>query len=428
MFHTFEQVNHFLDERKRGKILPGLDRVENLLETIDHPEEKFKSIHVAGTNGKGSTVAYIATSLEINNYKVGTFTSPSIVKRNDMIQINKRPISDQSFLEQFNRLLPGINALDQQGNPPSSFEIIVAIAFGYYDTENVDIALIEAGMGGLEDATNCLNPILSIITTIGTDHSDFLGKTYQEIALHKAGIIKRQTPVILGEVPKQAESVVQATAKQNNARLLQLGADFYYQNSQLDQNKKETFTFKTEKDTFKFTLVMHGKHQVHNASLAVMALLMLEGIGFSRATSDIENTIGSTKLIGRFEQIATNPIVIIDGAHNAEGIAGFIETVKRYFPAEKKQLLFAAFADKPLTNMINQVDDQFDKVVFTSFDHPRAAEASELYQYSTNKNREYQHNWQEALNGLLKNEADQTITFVTGSLDFIGKVRGFFEK
>lgn len=426
MFYTITEVDKFLNARARGGIKPGLDRVNRLLDVIDHPEKKTKFIHIAGTNGKGSTLTFMSTCLIASNYKVGTFTSPSIAKRNDMIQINHTSITDQSFLEHFNKLLPGIHALEHEGNPASSFEIIVALAFDYF-AQHVDLAIIETGMGGLEDATNVINPILSIITTIGTDHHTFLGDNYHEIARHKAGIIKPQTSVIVGDIPEQANGVVQAIAKQKRAELIKLGIDFQSDQILLNDDKKETFTFHSKGETYRLTLLMRGKHQVHNATLAIMALIKLKEIGINRATNAIEIGISSAKIFGRFEQVSTNPIVIVDGAHNVEGITAFYQTVERYFPTEKKQLLFAAFADKPLNKMIAQVDGQFDEIIFTSFQHTRAAKAGDLYQYSVNANKSQEPDWQRALDILLEDD-DKSVIFITGSLDFIGKVRGYLKR
>ncbi|WP_117170455.1 bifunctional folylpolyglutamate synthase/dihydrofolate synthase [Paraliobacillus sediminis] len=425
MFYKIEEIDAFLDARTRGGIKPGLERVNSLLEAIDHPEKKFKSVHIAGTNGKGSTLTYISTCLVLSEYRVGTFTSPSITKRNDMIQINHQAISDQSFIELFNQLLPEIQTLEIQDNPPSSFEIIVAIAYGYF-AGNVDVAIIETGMGGLEDATNSIKPILSIITTIGIDHRTFLGETYQEIAQHKAGIIKSNVPVILGEMPSEAERVIQRIAKERHASFLQIGKGFNYLNVQLDNNKRETFTFQLKDESYPITLMMRGRHQIHNATLAVMALLQLRDRGFVKAINAVETGMLQATLFGRFEQISNHPIVIVDGAHNVEGVTAFLDTVKRYFPTEKKQLLFAAFADKPIKEMIAQLDGNFDLITFTSFDHQRAAKASVLYEYSENRVKGQEPDLQKALEQIL-NKDNKKITFITGSLDFIGKVRDFFE-
>ncbi|WP_112181506.1 MULTISPECIES: folylpolyglutamate synthase/dihydrofolate synthase family protein [Paraliobacillus] len=425
MIYTIEEVDEFLNARTRGGIKPGLERVNILLEALDHPERKFESVHIAGTNGKGSTLTYISTCMVLSDYKIGTFTSPSIAKRNDMIQINHQAISDQSFMEIFNQLLPAIHILELQDNPPSSFEIIVAIAYGYF-AGNIDLAIIETGMGGLEDATNAINPILSIITTIGIDHRTFLGETYQEIAHHKAGIIKRYVPIILGEMPKVAEKVIRNVAEHNQAELVQIGEDFNYQNVRIDDNKREAFTFQTKEVSYPITLRMRGTHQIHNATLAVMALLQLRDRGFSKALNAVETGMSQATLFGRFEQISNQPIVIVDGAHNVEGITAFIKTVQRYFPTEEKQLLFAAFVDKPIKQMVGLLESYFDTITFTSFDHQRAAKASELYEQVENHGKIEEADWQQALQKILNEDKDK-ITFITGSLDFIGKVRDFFE-
>lgn len=415
MIKTIQQVNEFLDKREKIGIKPGLQRVERLLKVCNHPENSLKTIHIAGTNGKGSTLAFMESALRQANYTVGTFTSPSLTNRNAMIQLNGEAISDEAFVKYFLLLLEEIERLDLEEDPPSPFEIIVVIALNYL-SDYADIALIETGMGGKDDATNVVKPILSIITTIGKDHQHFLGNNYEEIASHKAGIIKDKTTVIVGDLPAEAISVIQTIAQKKGAPLFQLGFDFF---NELEINKK-TFHFINANHRFLVSLGTRGIYQIHNATLAVQALLLLNESSLSISKQSILTGIAGTKMSGRFEQVLDQPIVIVDSAHNAEGIAQFVKSVEAYYPTEKKQLIMAVFKDKPIKQMIQQVDPVFDRIIFTSFDHPRAAKAIDLFHFSTNANKQVMEDYQEVLRGL----KDQTmLTCITGSLDFVGKAR-----
>ncbi|MFB1051786.1 folylpolyglutamate synthase/dihydrofolate synthase family protein [Paraliobacillus sp. JSM ZJ581] len=415
MIQTIQQVNQFLDKRETIGIKPGLQRIKRLLKACNHPEKKLKAIHIAGTNGKGSTLAFMASALQQANYTVGTFTSPSLTTRNEMIQLDGQSITDESFIRYLLLLLEEIERLDLKGDPPSSFEIIVVVALNYLK-DHADIALIEAGMGGKDDATNVVKPILSIITTIGKDHQHFLGNSYEAIASHKAGIIKAQTPVIIGELPKQAVSVIKTIAQEKRAPLFQLGVEFSYQL----ENNKNPFHFINANHRFPVSLGTRGVYQIHNATLAVQALLQLNESNLSLTKQSILTGIADTSISGRFEQVLDQPLVIVDSAHNAEGIAQFIQSIRAYYPSEKKQLIMAMFKDKPIEEMIQLVDPVFDQIIFTSFDHPRAAKAIDLFHVSTNENKQVMEDYREVLDHL-KNQS--MMTCITGSLNFVGKSR-----
>lgn len=418
MIETIEQFNRFLEIRDNIGIKPGTYRMKQLLKACGQPQDKLKAIHVAGTNGKGSTVEFLAQVLQSAGYQVGTFTSPSLSRRNEMIQINGVAIEDGKLVQYFNIIYEQIRQLDKEGHAPSSFEIIVAIAYQFF-FEYTDVAIIEAGMGGREDATNVLAPLLTIITSIGTDHRSFLGETLQEIAFHKAGIIKAKTPIIIGKIPAETIPIIQREAKEKQAPIYQLDLDFSCKTRQNDQ------IFFTDKqgNTLDFSLSMQGRHQIQNASLAVKAILLLQSHSLFVSKQTLITSLKMTTLAGRFEQIAADPVIIIDGAHNVEGMQAFIDEVMCNYKEQQKQLIFAVFRDKPVKEMIRLVDPIFDTIIFTQFTHPRAMKAVDLYHYSRNVNKQYRTDWQALMRSL--HERSQP-TFVAGSLDFIGKVRGSY--
>ncbi len=414
MFQYVHEIDHFLDSRANLGIKLGLDRMHFLLKAQKHPEKRLKAIHIAGTNGKGSTLTYIESVLSTSHYKVGTFTSPSMSTRNDMIKINGTPLFDKDFLKYFNQLSESIEQLDKVGDSPSSFEIIVAIAIGYL-ADHADITILEAGMGGREDATNCITPILSVITTIGFDHTSFLGDTLEKIASHKAGIIKENIPVVIGKVPKEAVDVIRSEAEKKNAPVTEFGKDFSME-AKLETGR---FTFRSDHHVLNLQTKMNGQHQLENASLAVMAVLKLN---LNLASTDIIKGIQSAQLLGRFEKIHEDPEIIIDAAHNTEGIIVFLETVKKFYPNRKKQVVFAVYKDKPISQMLEKIESVFQEIAFTTFDHPRACNAERLYEMSKLERKSFNENWEKLIDDMVS-DGEAPLTFIVGSLEFVALVR-----
>lgn len=417
MFSSIEALDRFFEAREKVGIKPGLNRMERLLTSVGQPHLKKPVIHVAGTNGKGSTVTYMASILKESGYQVGTFTSPSLTNRQAMIQLNGEPISDHAFLNYANQLEPELNALDQEDNPASLFEIIVAIAFLCF-TEHSDIAVIEAGMGGLEDATNLVDPIISIITSIGYDHTAFLGETIEEIAHHKAGIIKPNRPIVVGKIVDQARVIIEEEAQAKGAKLYQLGENF-----EVIWVENRPY-YKDENQAIPLRLRLLGEHQFLNTALAIKAITLLD----ERISNEqIKLGIRQAHLPARFEQISDHPMIVIDGAHNTESIEAFIDTVNKLYQNVEKRLIFAAFKDKPIKRMISLLEPHFEEIILTTFEHERAESAECLFDLSNHQNKQIDSNWQVLLDHIRHDKLAKKVTFVVGSLDFVGKVRQYFK-
>ncbi|WP_246202527.1 bifunctional folylpolyglutamate synthase/dihydrofolate synthase [Virgibacillus doumboii] len=401
-----------------------MDRIHKLLEMLDNPQKKVKAIHVAGTNGKGSTIQYIKNALLFNNYRAGVFTSPSLDGLNGYIFIDNNTITETDILRYMNEISPCIQLLDDENNHPTEFEIITAIAFMYF-AENVDIALIEAGMGGKQDTTNCFLPILSIITNVERDHIAFLGDTFESIAHHKAGIIKANRPAIIGEMSETARAVISHEASMKNAPLYELNKTFNYS---VVSDKHQTFvcTASGTGKNLKISIQANGSHQIKNASIAMMALELLQGNGFILSLEKIQQGLFHTQIPGRFEVIHKNPDIILDGAHNPAGIKAFVETVETNYKDMEKHLIFAAFKDKDLKRMLNQLDNTFSSITLTTFDHPRAASSEELHKLTNHQNTNVIDDWEHAVKVISCQNKD-VCYFITGSLNFIAKVRKYFE-
>ncbi|GAA0326886.1 folylpolyglutamate synthase/dihydrofolate synthase family protein [Oceanobacillus sp. FSL W7-1293] len=406
-------IHDFFEKRQQLGVQPGLDRIEALLEALDHPEKKFTSVHIAGTNGKGSTGAFLQAALRANRYRIGTFTSPSLNGLTGFILYNGEFISEDVFAELFEEINPIIEQMDQEGKPPSHFEIMTAMAFLYF-SRNVDIAIIEAGMGGRDDTTNVIQPVLSIITTVSKDHTAFLGDTLVEIAAHKAGIIKPHTPIITG-VEGEALTPIVNEANKNRAVLYRFGMDFTMENIQIDE-----FEWKNLGSRYRVKLRTIGLHQHHNASVAIQALKVLKNrFGHLDMHTSIE-AIQKVTIAGRMEKIHDNPFILVDGAHNEAGVRAFIKTVRAIYPRRKVHVLFAAFKDKDIEEMQRLLADVFPNLYITSFDHPRAAA---LTDYPLQDKGEQVEDWQAWMKEKIKTSMAPIL--ITGSFHFVDYIRSF---
>lgn len=418
MFTTFYEVERFFDSRKSFGIKPGLDRVNRLLSLLDHPQKKIKAIHIVGTNGKGSTVNFINKALQANGYQVGIFTSPSLTGLAGHIYLNDTEISKEEFLNLCNVIHPKIKQMDKENLAPTEFEIITALGFLYFSTHG-NIALIEAGMGGREDTTNCFQPIISIITNIAKDHTKFLGDTIAEIAYQKAGIIKNNAPVITGMLETDALAVIKEEVCKKETDIFRLEEDFFYK-----RGTGQELIWTSNQRRIETRLAMQGEHQARNASIAFMALEKLSEIGYSISFVTAENAIANTQLAGRFELVSKDPVILLDGAHNPAGMAAFLATVQENFPNSNKHILFAAFEDKDLETMLKQLDNKFESITLTSFHHPRAASAEKLFGLTQAENKQLNCNWKLAIDEIKTKQSGYY--FITGSLNFISIVRNYF--
>ncbi|NWQ40211.1 bifunctional folylpolyglutamate synthase/dihydrofolate synthase [Bacillus sp. EB106-08-02-XG196] len=427
MFTTYSEALDWIHARLRLGIKPGLARMEWMMEKLGHPELKMKTVHIGGTNGKGSTVTYLRSILETGGYSVGTFTSPYIEQFNERISVNGKPINDEEVLELTNVIAPLADELEEtELGGPTEFEVITAMSFYYFANVNqVDIVLYEVGLGGRFDSTNIIQPIASVITNIGLDHTNILGHTYEEIAFEKAGIIKAGIPTFTAVKNTNALKVIKRQAKKINAPLSILNQDFSI-TSHSPQPAGEVFTLKGEQLLNGLEISMIGQHQTENAALAVMAA---QSINHHEEFSISENAIrtGLKKAYwpGRFEILSNHPLVIIDGAHNDEGISALVHELSNRYSNYTIHIVFAALKDKKLDQMISQLDQVADEISFVSFDFPRAAEAIDLFALSHSKNKSIGENWDSHLAKCIQNSQPDSVLVVTGSLYFISEAKPY---
>ena len=426
MFTTYQEALEWIHARLRLGIKPGLKRMEWMMDRLGNPETHIKAVHIGGTNGKGSTLTFLRSILQESGYRVGTFTSPYIENFNERISVNGKPIDDEEILALANIILPLANELeDTELGGPTEFEVITAMSFYYFAHANqVDFVLYEVGLGGRFDSTNILSPFASIITNIGLDHTSILGDTYEEIAFEKAGIIKEGIPVFTAVKHHGALRVIEEQADKMEAPIYRLNQEFSI-SSHETREKGEIFTLDAEEFTIeKLEISMIGKHQTENAALAVIAARYLTQQGILIITeAAIRSGLKNAYWPGRFEILSENPFVIIDGAHNDEGISTLVHELSTRYADKYIHIVFAALKDKKFDKMIAQLDQIANQISFVSFDFPRAAAAQDLLEVSHLPNKLAVEDWKAYLQEEMVNLETDSILVVTGSLYFISEAK-----
>ncbi|RIO94067.1 bifunctional folylpolyglutamate synthase/dihydrofolate synthase [Staphylococcus haemolyticus] len=407
---------YWIHERTKFGIKPGVKRMEWMLDRLNNPQLNIRGIHVGGTNGKGSTVAYIRAALVENGYEVGTFTSPFIETFNERISLNGLPITNDEIVELVEIVKPISEALEQETElgGATEFEIITTMMFVYFgQIHPVDFVVVEAGLGIKNDSTNVFNPILSVLTSIGLDHTDILGNTYLDIAKDKGAIIKPNTPVIYAVKNEEALKYIRDLAESTEAKPIELDREIVV----VSQDDEFTYRYKDyELETI--ILNMLGEHQKENASLAITALIELyEQDVITLDFNKMIDAIESVTWTGRIEQVKENPLMIIDGAHNNESIEALIDTIKNYYDNEKMDILFSAIKGKPVHGMLNKLEEISNHLYFTEFDFPKALTKEELSEQVNLENIEFIDDYV----SFIKNY-DGDGLLITGSLYFISEV------
>ncbi|QQC96013.1 bifunctional folylpolyglutamate synthase/dihydrofolate synthase [Mammaliicoccus sciuri] len=412
---------HWIHERTKFGIKPGVKRMKWMLDKLGNPEEKIQAVHVVGTNGKGSTVSYLREALVANNYEIGTFTSPFIVTFNERISINGTPITDDELVELVQIVKPISERLESETDlgPATEFEIITLMMFVYFGTVHpVDFVIIEAGLGALNDSTNVFQPIMTVLTSIGLDHTNILGDTYMDIAREKAGVIKPSVPLVYAIKPKDALHFVREVVEKNYNKGLELDRDFHV----LSDDTEFTYRYGSY-ELENIQLKMIGQHQHENAALAITTLIEMYQRGmiqlnFNTMIDAIEHTTWS----GRIEKVQDQPLILIDGAHNRESIDALVDTLKQYYSDKKIDVLFAAIDGKPIGKMMNSIEEIANRFYVTTFDFPKALPIDAVYDYLEHHHIEKVQDYPQFIE-----QYDGELLVVTGSLYFISEVRKLFK-
>ena len=406
----------------------GLERMVELLELRGNPHLKLKVIHIGGTNGKGSTIAFLKNMLVKLGLRVGVFSSPYLIHYTDQISINGESIPEvklEALMADYESLLVGEKSAVLKG--ATEFEIITALAYDYFATEKVDVAIMEVGMGGLLDSTNVCQPILTGITTIGLDHVALLGDTVEAIAEQKAGIIKQGIPLVTGRIAPEALAVIDRIAEGKDAPRIAYGTD-YQVGHQESVVTGEVFDYTSSVRQGRFQTGLLGLHQIENAGMALALLdIYCQETGRESASNDLlAQALEETRWPGRLEVLSSEPMMILDGAHNPHAIKALLTTLQERFADYHKEILFTCIKTKALEDMLDLLETIPDSdLTLTHFDDSRATDRTLLKEVAQSRNLNYQ-TWQAFLDQpTLKNQDKKTVRLVTGSLYFLSQVRAY---
>ena len=408
----YQEALDWIHGQLKFGIKPGLERMAWMLEELGNPQDNLKAVHIVGTNGKGSTVNALQTIFSQAGYEVGTFTSPYIIDFKERISINGQMISEENLLDLVNRVKPVVERLPKETNHENAteFEIITVLMFLYFgQVHPVDIAFIEAGMGGLHDSTNLFKPLAVLCPSIGLDHQAILGNTHAEIAAEKAGVLKNGAPFIYATDRTDVRDVFEKKAREEGSKTYELGRDFTAEGS----SHSFDFTY-GEQGLDDIALAMAGQHQVANASLAIMASLLLQK-DYPKVTLElIKNALAHAHWRGRTEFLRPN--LMIDGAHNNESVKVLIDLLQSEYANKEIELLFAAIDTKPIDGMLAQLKSVGDLTV-TSFDYPNSVKLDK-YPEAYKQVPDFKTWIKEHMT-----TDNKKLYVVTGSLYFISQVR-----
>lgn len=414
----------WLIERKTPMVDFTVENVAFLLEKLNKPQDRIKTIHISGTNGKGSLVFYLENALFLNTYKVGTFTSPYMTDINDSIEINGQKISNEDYENVLAKIYPIVLEMDKINKYVTGFEIQVAAAFLYFYEKKVDVAIIEVGMGGRFDATNVMkSPLLSVFTSISLDHANFLGKTLKEIAWNKGGIIKKSRPTFLYPQKEEVYKELKEIADGNNSEIYKF--DFSEINIINEDINGNEFSFREYKNV-RTSLI--GRHQAYNASLALSILSYLKKF-FVLDDEKIRQGIYKTTNPARLEIISDKPLILMDGSHNEESINSLISNLDK-FNYEKLILGFSILRDKEREKIIKKLAKYADTVVLTDIDSDRKSDINDLYNIFksyTDKKIYMETDIEKAVNKTLELSFKKDLILWCGSLYLMKDIRHFLK-
>jgi dihydrofolate synthase / folylpolyglutamate synthase len=419
-----------------------LGRMEALAQSLGNPQNDYAVIHVAGTKGKGSSSALLASALQAGDYRVGFYSSPHLQDYNERIQVNGKCISPGQMVDLVDEMKPHIAKIDRL----TTFEITTALAFLYFARLDVDIAVIEVGLGGRLDATNIVEPMVSVITSLSYDHTAFLGNTLTEIAREKAGIIKPHHPVVVSPQQDEALKMIEAIARERKSPLLLMGRDILYSPWEHNLDSQSLFIWTSEQqpqmDAFlqspashtweplKLEIPLLGQHQVENAAIAYATLKVAQTKGVRIQDESIQRGFRNVFWPGRFEVLSTDPILIVDSAHNRDSALKLRLAIEEYLPGKPVVMMFGASEDKDVEGMFAELLPRVQSVICTESWHPRAMKADKLVEYAHHFGRPAQAFLpvENALNQALKTSGGEAAVVVTGSLFIAAAARECWQK
>ena len=404
------EIEMWLESRIGLNFRSGLDRMSQAVSLLNHPEENYPIIHVTGTNGKGSTIAFMSQLFVQHEKKVGTFTSPHMVSVHDRICINHEPISDEDFTRLGRQVREMERQLRQTHDPLSYFEILTLMALLYFKEEQVDVALIEVGIGGLLDTTNVVTGDIAVVTSVGLDHQETLGDSIAAIAEQKAGIFKEKKVAVIGPLAEEARRICELRAKKLDVVLYEYGRDFSFSKGQF---------FSPDVNIPHLKLSLAGTYQEENAAVALQSFLLFMGQHSWQVQIElVRKALQETHWAGRLEYFERG--IYLDGAHNLPALSRLVEFIRQQ---EQKEifLLFGALKRKNYQGMLSYLKQELPHVQLfvTTFEDDGAIDKRNL------TTETYVSSYREFIEQFIKNSTDNQLLFVTGSLYFIAEVRAF---
>lgn len=421
---TYQEVVKNIESRIGKFKSKGNVRIKAFLENIDSPHKNLKVIHIAGTNGKGSTVSFIKDILK-EDYKVGSFVSPHLITYCDRIKIGDTEISQEDFAELGDFIIEKEKDIVEEYGDLNLFEFLTIMAIIYFEREGVDLAILEVGMGGRADSTNIFTSrekLISIITSISMDHMEYLGDTIEEIADAKAGIIQEDDLVVTTNRDPKILGVIEKEAREKSAEL------FYTKDLESEILRSDLrgidFKLKLDGEEEDFQLTQIGDYQVENAIGAIYALYLLNKRGILKISlDDIKKRIKTSTWKGRMEIVSRDPLIILDGAHNFDGIKRLVESLDN-FKFKNLHLIMSILADKEHKKMLEEISSYTDEVVFVNLDYKRGTSPEELSREASDYGLKGQvMTIDEALDYYKKTYEDGDLILITGSLYFVSEAR-----
>ncbi len=427
---TYAEALDYLHSLYRFGSRLGLERVRRLLELCGNPQESVRAVHVAGTNGKGSVTAMVASILREAGYKTGMYISPYLEHFTERIQVNGKEIARRRVAELVTRVRPLVDAMVAEGyEHPTEFEVVTALAFLHYAEESTDLVALEVGLGGRFDATNTVNSLVSVITNISFDHMDRLGTTLPQIAYEKAGIIGERGTVVTG-ASGEALKVIEDTAAQRCARLIVVGRDVTFDEVSSDHRRQLLNVRSLSHDYRELEISLIGRHQQANAATAVAAVEALAWSGYQVVPAAVRSGLARARWPGRLEILGRDPMVLIDGAHNADGARVLAEALRDIVPHRKLVLVLGLLGDKCVRDILSQLVPLADEVVVTRPVSPRALAPEVLAREVAAFDRPVwaSESIAAAVEYALSRTGPGDAVCIAGSLYLIGHVRGLLRR
>lgn len=415
----------------RSAVVFDLRRMEQLLARMGNPQNVAKSVHIAGTKGKGSTAAMIASILVRSGYRTGLYTSPHLLSIRERIQVDGQQISESEFAGLTEMIKPEVEAVNAQGDfgELTTFEILTALAFAHFRDKKVAYQVLEVGLGGRLDATNVVKPDVCVITSISYDHMDVLGDTLAKIAGEKAGIIKSGSTVVTSPQSPEAMRALEKVCQQRNVKMVVAGEDVTWQRKSF-RPEGQTFQLQGLKGEYHLTLPLLGEHQLENAATAVAVAEVLAERGAQITAGTITSGIASVSWPGRLQILRQKPWLIVDGAHNGDSIHKLVAAIRQYFKFEKAVVIFGASSDKNIAGMAMELKSFPARVILTRSHHPRAVAAARLEEEFTRQGMvfEVSAGVESAVERALSMADPEDLVCATGSLFLVAEVMEYMLK